>query len=73
MTKILPPLSILFVAAALSACAGMNHRQRNTAVGATAGAVIGAVLTEGDPVATLGGAAVGGVIGYKTTPTHHHH
>ena len=51
----------------------MNHRQRNTAVGAGAGGVLGAVLTDGDPLATVGGAAVGGLIGYKTTGSSHHH
>lgn len=47
----------------LTACAGMSTREKNTAVGAGAGAVVGAVLTGGSPVGTVGGAAVGGVIG----------
>ena len=47
----------------LSACSGMSARDRNTAIGAGAGAVGGAVLTGGSAVGTVGGAAVGGLIG----------
>ena len=44
-------------------CSGMSTRDRDTAIGAGAGAVGGAVLTGGSAVGTVGGAAVGGVIG----------
>ncbi|MYM90147.1 glycine zipper 2TM domain-containing protein [Rugamonas sp. FT82W] len=47
----------------LSACAGMSTQDRNTAVGAGVGAVAGSVLTGGSAIGTVGGAAVGGVIG----------
>jgi len=47
----------------LSACAGMSSQQKNTAIGAGAGAVAGAVLTGGSGIGTVGGAVVGGVIG----------
>jgi osmotically inducible lipoprotein OsmB len=47
----------------LTACAGMSRQDTNTAIGAGAGAVAGAVLTGGSPVGTVGGAAVGGLIG----------
>jgi len=47
----------------LSACSGMSRRGQNTAIGAGVGAVGGAVLTGGSTLGTLGGAAVGGVIG----------
>lgn len=47
----------------LGACAGMSHRDQNTAVGAGVGAVAGSILTGGSAVGTVGGAAVGGVIG----------
>ncbi len=47
----------------LSACAGMTARERNTAVGAGVGAVGGSILTGGSSIGTVGGAAVGGVIG----------
>lgn len=47
----------------LTACSGMSTRDKNTAVGAGAGGVLGAVLTGGSAIGTVGGAAVGGVIG----------
>ncbi len=47
----------------LTGCAGMSERDRNTAIGAGVGAVGGAILTNGSALGTVGGAAVGGVIG----------
>ena len=44
-------------------CAGMSSRDKSTAIGAGVGAVGGAVLTGGGVLGTVGGAAVGGVIG----------
>jgi len=49
----------------LSACGHWSKRDRNTALGAGAGAVGGAVLTDGSTLGTLGGAAVGGIIGHQ--------
>ena len=49
----------------LGACAGMSRQDRNTAIGAGAGAVGGAILTGGSPAGTVGGAVVGGVIGHE--------
>ena len=49
----------------LAGCGGMSPRQENTAVGAGIGAVGGAVLTGGSPVGTVGGAAIGGLIGHE--------
>lgn len=49
----------------LGACAGMSAQDKNTAIGAGAGAVGGAILTGGSAVGTVGGAAVGGVIGHE--------
>lgn len=48
---------------ALGGCSGMSPRDRNTAIGAGVGAVGGSILTGGSAVGTVGGAAVGGVIG----------
>lgn len=48
---------------ALGGCANMSARDKNTALGAAAGAVTGSVLTGGSATGTVGGAAVGGVIG----------
>lgn len=47
----------------LGGCSGMSTRDQNTAIGAGIGAVGGAVLTGGSTVGTIGGAAVGGLIG----------
>ena len=47
----------------LAGCANMSARERNTALGAAAGAVTGSALTGGNAAGTVGGAAVGGVIG----------
>jgi osmotically inducible lipoprotein OsmB len=41
----------------------MSTRDRNTAIGAGVGAVGGSILTGGSVLGTVGGAAVGGVIG----------
>lgn len=49
----------------LAACSNMSDQDRNTAVGAGAGAVGGSVLTGGSTAGTVGGAAVGGVIGHE--------
>jgi osmotically inducible lipoprotein OsmB len=56
-------VTLATVVVGLTGCAGMSTQDRNTAIGAGAGAVIGNVLTGGSGVGTVGGAAVGGVIG----------
>lgn len=56
-------VTLIAVAASLSACAGgMTTSQRNTAAGAVVGGVAGNLIG-GDTASTLGGAALGGVIG----------
>ncbi|MFP5391270.1 MAG: glycine zipper 2TM domain-containing protein [Gammaproteobacteria bacterium] len=55
--------SLVTVALGLGGCSSMSAQDRNTAIGAGAGAVIGGVLTGGSTAGTVGGAAVGGVIG----------
>ena len=47
----------------LSGGAGMSSRDKSIATGAGIGAVAGAVLTGGSAIGTVGGAAVGGLIG----------
>jgi osmotically inducible lipoprotein OsmB len=49
----------------LGGCAGMTSQEKNTAIGAGAGAIGGAVLTGGSGIGTVGGAAVGGIIGHE--------
>ncbi|PXW26403.1 glycine zipper 2TM domain-containing protein [Paraburkholderia caballeronis] len=51
------------VAILMFGCSDMSHRDADTAVGAGAGGVAGAVLTGGSVLGTVGGAAVGGVVG----------
>ncbi|MDR3451653.1 MAG: glycine zipper 2TM domain-containing protein [Rhodoferax sp.] len=51
----------------LSGCAGMSRQGQDTAIGAGAGAVGGALLTGGSAIGTVGGAAVGGVIGHEVS------
>lgn len=55
-------LTVLF---GLAGCSGMTTQDRNTAIGAGVGAVGGSVLTGGSAAGTIGGAAVGGVIGHE--------
>ena len=43
------------------------RQDKNTAIGAGAGAVGGALLTNGSAVGTIGGAAVGGIIGHEVS------
>ncbi len=59
-------LALAFVVL-LSACSGMSQQEKNTAYGATAGGVVGAVVTGGGTLGTLGGAAVGGLIAHEVT------
>lgn len=54
----------MLLAANLTGCAGMSTRQQNAAVGAAVGGVAGALLTNGSGLGTVGGAAIGGVIGH---------
>jgi len=43
----------------------MSHQGQDTAVGAGVGAIGGAILTGGSAAGTVGGAAVGGIIGHE--------
>jgi osmotically inducible lipoprotein OsmB len=56
---------IIAVLLSMAACAGMSTRDQNTAIGAGVGAVAGSALSDGSAVGTLGGAAVGGIIGHN--------
>jgi osmotically inducible lipoprotein OsmB len=44
-------------------CGGMSQRDKSTAIGAGVGGAAGYILTDGNAVVTIGGVAVGGVIG----------
>lgn len=58
-------VTALAVLLCLGGCAGMTTQEKNTAIGAGVGAVGGSVLTGGSAAGTVGGAAVGGVIGHE--------
>ena len=55
-------LTVLF---GLGGCSGMSAQDKSTAIGAGVGAVGGSVLTGGSAAGTVGGAAVGGIIGHE--------
>jgi osmotically inducible lipoprotein OsmB len=57
--------TIAIIMLGLAGCSGMSAQDKNTAIGAGVGAVGGAVLTGGSTIGTVGGAAVGGVIGHE--------
>ncbi|EMD0828256.1 osmotically-inducible lipoprotein B [Morganella morganii] len=59
---------VLFVASgllALSGCKNLSEQEKDTAIGAELGAISGAILTDGSGLGTVGGAAVGGIIGHE--------
>jgi len=58
-------LVFALLACSLSGCGNMSKRDRHTALGAGIGAIGGNILTGGSTLGTLGGAAVGGVIGHQ--------
>ena len=68
INKLTLNIAAITLFAALSGCAGMSTRDQNTAVGAGIGAIGGAILTNGSAIGTIGGAAVGGVIGNQVKP-----
>lgn len=68
VSRSLAVVAMATLALGLSACSGMSPQDQNTAVGAGAGAVGGAVLTGGSTLGTLGGAAIGGLIGSQVEP-----
>jgi len=55
--------SALMLSLAMGGCSNMTPREKNTAIGAGVGAAAGSVLSGGGAAGTIGGAAVGGVVG----------
>jgi osmotically inducible lipoprotein OsmB len=64
---------IIALTTGLSACAGMSHKDKDTAIGAGAGALVGGALTGGSAAGVVGGAVVGGVIGHEVGEDKDHH
>lgn len=65
MKKVSAILLTFLLATSVAGCSNMSKRDRNTAIGAGVGAIGGSVLTNGSGLGTLGGAAVGGIIGHQ--------
>ena len=63
--KVAAAVLAVTLVASLRGCSHWAKRDRNTAIGAGAGAIGGSVLTNGSALGTLGGAAVGGIIGHQ--------
>ncbi|MEQ1534980.1 MAG: glycine zipper 2TM domain-containing protein [Burkholderiaceae bacterium] len=68
INKLTLNVAVIALLAGLGGCAGMSARDQNTAVGAGIGAIGGSILTNGSAIGTIGGAAVGGVIGNQVKP-----
>ncbi|MCU0931543.1 MAG: glycine zipper 2TM domain-containing protein [Serpentinimonas sp.] len=69
MTSVRTWVRVALIAAVvptLAACANLTQQQENAAIGAGVGAIGGSILTGGSTLGTLGGAAIGGVIGHGT-------
>lgn len=63
MTQKIAMHAVAVTLCTLSGCSDMSQRDKNTAIGAGVGAVGGSILTGGSAAGTVGGAAVGGIIG----------
>lgn len=64
--KLIPALLIAAASITATGCAtwdNMSSREKSAATGAAVGGVAGAVVTDGGILGTVGGAAVGGLIG----------
>lgn len=60
--KLVKWMAVVVCALNLAACGSMPRSQRDAGIGAVAGGALGYLVT-GGPVGTIGGAAIGGVIG----------
>lgn len=60
---LIPALMLAFAATGCATWEGMSSREKSAAIGAGVGGVAGAVVTDGGILGTVGGAAIGGVIG----------
>jgi osmotically inducible lipoprotein OsmB len=69
--KLLAGTFALSMLLGIGGCDSMSRQDKNTAIGAGVGAASGAVLTNGSAAGTLGGAAVGGVIGHEVDKDKH--
>lgn len=61
--KLIPAVAVLIFATGCSTWDGMSKREQSAVVGAGVGGLAGAVVSGGGVLSTIGGAAIGGVIG----------
>lgn len=61
--SLIPMLALVLFAGGCSTWDGLSKREKSAAIGAGVGGVAGAVVTNGGVLGTVGGAAIGGVIG----------
>lgn len=61
--SLFPIIALVIAASGCSTWDGLSKREKSAAIGAGAGGVAGAVVTGGGVLGTVGGAAIGGVIG----------
>jgi hypothetical protein len=64
MLRSIGAVAVISLAAGCSTWNGMTHQEKDTAVGAGGGAIVGAAV--GGPVGAVVGAGVGGVVGHET-------
>lgn len=67
--KLVVSATLATAAIGMVGCSNMSTQDRNTAIGAGAGAVLGGAVSGGSALGTVGGAAVGGVIGNQVKTT----
>lgn len=60
---LIPAILLAVAATGCSTWDGMSKREKSAAIGAGVGGVAGAVVTDGGILGTVGGAAIGGVVG----------
>ena len=60
---LIPALLLVLATTGCATWDGLSARQKSAAIGAGLGGVAGAVITDGGVLGTVGGAAIGGVIG----------
>ncbi|ENO76709.1 osmotically inducible lipoprotein B [Thauera sp. 28] len=63
MRTLIPAVLITIAATGCATWDGMSSREKSAVIGAGVGGVAGAVVTDGGILGTVGGAAIGGVIG----------
>lgn len=66
-SRLAQALLITVLAFGVGSTAVADDKTRNAVIGAGVGGVAGALLSDGDPLYTVGGAAAGGLIGHVVT------